>query len=107
MTLDMDLTEAERLGAALLEGPLTLSRAGFFIRTGVAAESARSVADTLLDAKDLTTAPVEVPLPAGDEATENPAALARNATLRPEPQPPLRCANATCARRTPMRRWVR
>ncbi|MFF4593108.1 hypothetical protein [Amycolatopsis sp. NPDC001319] len=78
VTLDMDLAEAKRLGVALREGPLTLSRAEFFIRTGVAAKSSCSVADTLIDAKDLTTAPVEVPFPAGDEATENPR--------RPRPQ---------------------
>ncbi|WP_326568435.1 hypothetical protein VSH64_42850 [Amycolatopsis rhabdoformis] len=71
VTLEMDLAEAGRLGAALLEGPLTVSRAEFFIRTGVAAAAVQSVADAIRFAKNLTT-PVEVLLPAADEETENP-----------------------------------
>jgi hypothetical protein len=64
--------EALRLGVALTAGCETVTRAEYFIRTGLSEAEVRRVAGALMDAHSGPTGPQTLSLAAGVEEVENP-----------------------------------
>jgi hypothetical protein len=71
--------EAERFALAIMAGIETLSRAEYYIRTGLSQPDVRALADTIYEAATGGAGSFSAPLPEGVEAVENPR--------RPRPRP--------------------
>lgn len=69
--LALDQDEAKRLGVALAAGYESVSRAEYFIRTGLAEPTIREIA-TVLVRDELEDGTIVLPLENGVEAMENP-----------------------------------
>ena len=69
--LELDREEAKRLSIALVAGYESVSRAEYFIRTGLAEATIREIS-ALLMRQQANGGVVELPLEDGVEATENP-----------------------------------
>lgn len=71
VSLRLTTAEAERLGVAIAAGYETVSRAEYYIRTGLSQPVVRQIADVLTSAEGSTQA-ASIELAAGVEEVENP-----------------------------------
>jgi len=70
--LHLTEAEAERLSSAIEVGYQALSRAEYYIRTGLAASTSDLLVSSLRRLIDESYGQVSIPLDEGDEASENP-----------------------------------
>lgn len=71
VSLRLTRAEAERLGVAIAAGYETVSRAEYYIRTGLSQPVLRQIADVLTSAATMAPA-ASIELDAGVEEVENP-----------------------------------
>jgi hypothetical protein len=71
ISLRLSRAEAERLGVAIAAGYETVSRAEYYIRTGLSQPAVREIADVLTSLEPSTQS-ASIDLDAGVEEVENP-----------------------------------
>jgi len=72
ITLRLAHDEAMRLGIAIAAGYETISRAEYFIRTGLSEPIMRQISGVLTNSREASPGSERIPLTAGVEETENP-----------------------------------
>jgi hypothetical protein len=72
VTLRLTHAEALRLGVAIAAGYETVSRAEYYIRTGLSEPELRQIAQVLTGQLEPSTQHISLPLEAGVEEIENP-----------------------------------
>lgn len=80
VTLRLTLTEATRLGVAIAAGYEAVSRAEYFIRTGLSEPVMRLVAEALMNVPGESSPLKTILMDAGVEEIENPRRPRPNAT---------------------------
>lgn len=72
VSLQLTRAEAGRLGIAIAAGYENVSRAEYYIRTGLAQQALRQIADVLTATACTAVTAVSIDLKAGEEEIENP-----------------------------------